>query len=299
MSHPTTLLLTALLAAIAAFVPVLLDGPSELDAIQGAAMTITHEIKVITPAMAIAFLEHTNTGNRRLRLWWAEALASSIRRGEWITTHQGIAFTKSGRLIDGQHRIKAIALANKSVEISVFKGVPDEAFSVIDVGVKRSTSDTTGLPKKTAEVARFLTALSYGYSNCTSQMVRQVADCGVAEIHERLTAYCSTSTAIFSAAPVRAAAVLLVMDGCPEEVVFKTYSDTLHQNFNSAPTVAQGFIRQVIAKKVSASNHIDLLARALKFLNPANADLTKIQCTDADASAAAEFGRTIIKRVVS
>lgn len=259
---------------------------------------ITAEMTLVTPEMAIDWLDAANNGNRRMRQWWAEALCAAIRRSEWITTHQGIAFTQSGRLLDGQHRLKAVALANTSAKMFVFNGVPDEAFSVIDTGVKRSIPDTTGLPKKTAEAARFIAVLNGGNSACTAQTVRHVADSGVEEIHDRLMAYCQTTRAVFSAAPVRVAAVLLVMDGHPESAVFKTYADTLHQRFDSTPPVAQSFIRQVIAGKVSASRHLDLLARALKFLNPSNSELTKIQCTDADASAAAEFGRAIIRRAL-
>ncbi len=260
-------------------------------------MTITATITNVTPDMAIDWLECANTGNRRLRPWWSEALASAMRRGEWITTHQGIAFTQSGRLIDGQHRLKAIALANRPIDVFVFNGVPDEAFSVIDIGVKRSIPDTTGLPKKTGETARFLASIKLGQS-CSPRQVMDVAEAGVAEIHERLMAYCGMSKAIFSAAPVRSAAVLLVMDGHSEASVFKTYANTLHQRFEEMPVVAQGFVRQVIAGKLSASRHLDLLARALKFLNPQNAELTKIQCTEADASAAAEYARALITRAM-
>ena len=262
-------------------------------------MTITATMTTITPEMAIDWLECANHGNRRLRAWWAESLASCIRRGEWITTHQGVAFTRSGRLIDGQHRLKAIALANQDVEMFVFNGVSDDAFSVIDIGVKRSIPDTTGLSKKTGEAARFLAALVFGGA-VTPQQVKSVAEAGVEEIHERLMAYCSTAKAIFSAAPVRAAAVLLVMDGHPESAVFKTYADTLNQRFDEMPQIAKGFVRQVIAGKMSAfgGKHLDLLARALKFLNPHNAALMKIQCTDADASAASSYGRELLTRAM-
>lgn len=262
-------------------------------------MKIDVQMTTVTPEMAIDWLDSSNNGNRRLRVWWAEAMAAAIRRGEWITTHQGIAFSESGRLIDGQHRLKAIALANRQVDVFVFNGVPEQAFSVLDIGVKRTVADTTGLSKKTSEAARFLTALKFGGSY-TPTLVSAVAAAGVEEIHERLQAYCSTTRAIFSSAPVRSAAVLLVMDGYPEEVVFKAYADTLNQRFDVMTPVAQSFVRQVIAGKIAAfgGKHLDLLARALKFMNPQNAELTKIQCTDADASAAAAYGRELIVRAM-
>ena len=261
-------------------------------------MTCTATMTTITPDMAIDWLESANNGNRRLRPWWAEALAAAIRRGEWITTHQGVAFTERGRLLDGQHRLKAIALANRPVDMFVFNGIPESAFSVIDIGVKRSVQDTTGLTKKTGEAARFLATLRFG-GGTSPQQVMAVAQAGVEEIHERLMSYCSTTKAIFSSAPVRSAAVLLVMDGHSEAAVFKVYADTLNQRFEEMPSVAQGFVRQVIAGKLTANNgRLDLLARALKFLNPQNADLVKIQCTEADATAAAAYGRSLIARAM-
>lgn len=93
---------------------------------------------LITPEAAQSILETCNASNRRMRGWWAAALAAAIKRGEWLLTHQGIAFDQHGNLIDGQHRLKAIVLAGIAVKMFVFVGLESRSFMAIDVGVKRS-----------------------------------------------------------------------------------------------------------------------------------------------------------------
>ena len=128
----------------------------------------------------------------------------------------------------------------------------------------------------------------------------EVADIGVKEIHERLVEYCGTSKKVYSSAHVRSAAVLLVMDGYQEDQVFKMYRDVLLQRYEDLPPVGLAFIRQVTDGKCSATKggH-DLLARALKFLNPNNSSLTKIQIGEADAISAAAYGREIVRRALA
>jgi hypothetical protein len=65
-------------------------------------------------------------------------LAGAITSGQWRVTHQGIAFSESGSLIDGQHRLAAIALAGQTVPILVTEGLPDDAFDAIDTGRTRT-----------------------------------------------------------------------------------------------------------------------------------------------------------------
>lgn len=254
-------------------------------------------LEKITPLTARKWLVDHNTNNRRLRMWWAQAMAAAMARGEWITTHQGVAFTESGRLVDGQHRLEAICQYGSPVEMFVFRGVPDNAFKVIDVGVKRKTEDLTGLPKKTAEACRFMSTLIHG-GNVTAQTTLDVADAGAAELHERLMSHCSKTKAVYTTAPIRAAAIALVLDGYSETEVFTTYGNLVFQKFDELPPIAYSFIRQVNDKKLGIRNHLDVLARALKVLNPNNKNLTRVNVSQADGSAASEYVRTILLRTM-
>jgi hypothetical protein len=58
-----------------------------------------------------------------------------------MLTHQGVAISQDGHIIDGQHRLTAIAESGISVEMLVSRDVPDDVFDVVDVGLVRSPAD--------------------------------------------------------------------------------------------------------------------------------------------------------------
>jgi len=96
----------------------------------------------ISPEKARQYLE-TNTNNRNLNAQHVRVLANEILEGRWQVTHQGIAFSESGELIDGQHRLNAVIAANRAVGMMVSRDVPSNAndMYMIDMGRKRSVSD--------------------------------------------------------------------------------------------------------------------------------------------------------------
>jgi hypothetical protein len=81
-------------------------------------LAIETKMMWVTPEIAKKYLER-NTENRTLRPHWVNTLALAIKNNEFITTHQSIAFSKSGRLLDGQHRLHAIIQANKAGKCSL------------------------------------------------------------------------------------------------------------------------------------------------------------------------------------
>ena len=101
-------------------------------------------VELITPELAREWLQ-LNTRNRPLSKAFVQQLAQQIERGEWQLTHQGIAFDEHGMLIDGQHRLAAIAKTGIAVECVVTRGVPSTAFTVMDTGRKRSGRDALAL----------------------------------------------------------------------------------------------------------------------------------------------------------
>ena len=103
-------------------------------------MNIEAKLEEITPDVAKAYLEH-NKRNRKIKTKTVESYARDIMRGNFVTTHQGIAFNNEGELIDGQHRLLAIVAANKSVQMMVTRGLPNGTVSVLDRGVSRSIRD--------------------------------------------------------------------------------------------------------------------------------------------------------------
>ena len=101
-------------------------------------------VETITPELASRYLA-SNVKNRSVRKQEVEAYAREIKRGTFALTHQGIAFDESGHLIDGQHRLMAIATAGVPVQMVVARGVVPAAFSIIDRGASRTMRDVVSL----------------------------------------------------------------------------------------------------------------------------------------------------------
>lgn len=104
-------------------------------------MALESKVINITPDMAREMLDKNMENNRRVNHDAVRRYARIMKAGGWNLTHQGIAFDEQDRLIDGQHRLQAIVLANVPVEMMVTYGVEHtEGESLtIDMGRKRTT----------------------------------------------------------------------------------------------------------------------------------------------------------------
>lgn len=109
-------------------------------------------IETISPDKARKYLDG-NYGNRVVRQAWVENLAGMMQRGEWRATHQGIAFTKDGRLLDGQHRLLAIMRSGKNIDMMVTRDMDEASFRHIDGGRTRSNADRIKLVEDERENA--------------------------------------------------------------------------------------------------------------------------------------------------
>src|SRR5437868_364193 len=113
----------------------------------------------ITPEMARAWLLSRNPkSNRVMSETVYERYAKEMVDGEWKTTHQGIAFDREGNLLDGQHRLKAIIIADIAVKMLVIPGCDAETFDVLDCGHRRQAAQLLKIPHRViiAAAARIL-----------------------------------------------------------------------------------------------------------------------------------------------
>lgn len=97
-------------------------------------------VEVITPEVASQYLAR-NRKNRSIRKQEVECYAREIKRGNFVVTHQGIAFDAEGNLIDGQHRLLAIAMAGCPVKMMVTRGLDADTLAVVDRGATRTMRD--------------------------------------------------------------------------------------------------------------------------------------------------------------
>lgn len=239
------------------------------------------ELVSLTPKMAREWLKR-NTNNRPLRPSHVETLRLSFERGEYVTTHQGVAFDETGVMIDGQHRVAAIAaLEDGSFPMLVTRGLDrSEAFPVIDATqAKRSTSDVLGIERSEGECANFLAKLYQGFGNgLTPTYVKPFAEWVRPELAD-LLAFCHTSAKTWSSAPVRSAAVVMMKTSDPDYAKL-LYRAMVLSDYGSMPPIAQALCRAWQNGTVRAGAGLDLFCRCLKLFNPANANNKKIQIND-------------------
>lgn len=131
--------------------------------------TLRTQLMEVTPVMAAKWLaDYNRPDNRPLSQLVARQYAAEMREGRWALTHQGPAFDTSNQLLDGQHRLAAIVIADVTVPMYVTFGADPDTFVVIDINYKRQPGHLLSHPyaKQKAAAARFLTTLPrFSYAN--------------------------------------------------------------------------------------------------------------------------------------
>ena len=257
--------------------------------------TVRSEMVFVTPELAKTFLSR-NEENRRVRNGWVNYLAFTIKNGEWIQTHQGIAFSESGRLLDGQHRLLVIIKANIPVHVMVTHGLDDKAFSAIDNGMKRTNQDLTRLPKHIVEPVRFFHLLmnaeggktptgSNGSSKMSPSLINFYASivgdfCGI--IYKNAP----TKARVFSSVPVFSAAVCAIMRGESFDYVLDTYRNLVLGKTEAFTPILHSAFRQVTSGrfviKAGGEGQIDTFVRFNSVFKEENKNWTKLIARDRD-----------------
>lgn len=140
--------------------------PSWLAASLRAGETRRYAVTVqLSPALARDILGQCNGRNRSLSRARAIRYARIIEDGRWMLTSQGMAFSREGELLDGQHRCKAVDIAGVTVPMTMWFGCDAAEFAVLDNGGARTGADVlmiAGQPqaKTLAAFARLLAIVS-------------------------------------------------------------------------------------------------------------------------------------------
>jgi len=98
----------------------------------------------VTPQQAATWLEH-NEVNRRLRPRLVEAYASDMKADLWMLTGDPVQISRTGQLLNGQHRLAAIVQSGSSVQMLVITGLDDKAQVLMDQGAARTATDAARL----------------------------------------------------------------------------------------------------------------------------------------------------------
>ena len=132
------------------------------------------ELQEISPGLAVKYLQNNTNNIRSLNKTRVEQWKNVITSGLWQTTHQGIGFSKSGILVDGQHRLSAIAQSGKSVKMWVAYYDSDDLEMLqksLDSGQKRSIRVLTGLSSQRVQIIGVFTDTLFGLRDIVSPEV--------------------------------------------------------------------------------------------------------------------------------
>jgi hypothetical protein len=100
----------------------------------------TH-ITLVTPELAQEWLER-NTNNRKLSKTSVARWAGEMLAGRWDPDASDIKFSRTGELIDGQHRLAACIKAGVPFPSTVKTGLSLDTKRRVDIGKKRGVADT-------------------------------------------------------------------------------------------------------------------------------------------------------------
>jgi hypothetical protein len=108
-------------------------------------MMITCKFEVLSKDRVDSLLS-MNTNNRILRPKVVDAYARDMASGAWSVTHQGIAISDDGVVIDGQHRLHALKKAGyPKIQMMVVTGLPMDVQKHVDQQAKRTIRDVLRL----------------------------------------------------------------------------------------------------------------------------------------------------------
>ena len=121
---------------------------------------------MITPEQAAALLS-TSAGNRSIGRALVARFASDMGAGKWRLNGEPIIISKTGRLLEGHHRLMACIKSGAPFVTAVTYGVEDSVFSTIDTGRVRSPGDVfaiEGIPNSNKVSSLVAKVLCYQYS---------------------------------------------------------------------------------------------------------------------------------------
>ena len=211
------------------------------------------DVEVITPAMASNMLETINVKNRKIRPAVVGRYAEMMQKGHWKLSPEAIVIANTGRLLNGQHRLSAVAKSGVAVRFLVIRGPNEDVFKVLDRGSVRSTSDALQSEKRATEVARLIIGIAYGNTRMiTDPAVAQIIG-KIGDVHADLMDKCNTTAPMFSSVPFRLAAVARIMSGANPDYVMSMYRDLVLANIDDLPPIGHAIIKMHMTGRASGA----------------------------------------------
>ena len=241
------------------------------------------KIVTVTPDMARKMLEH-NDGNRPKKKPVVARYAAVMLAGNWSLSPDGLIFGRDGRLLQGQHRLSAVIVADVPIDFVVWTNVDDNVFRVLDRGVIRTASDALGIDRKLSEVGGLIARLVSGDSSRPlDEDIMVIAD-ALRDYHDYLIDGSNASRPIVSAAPFRAAACVRMMAGYDKQYIKSVFDGLIHGDIASLPRIAQSVIAAIAAGRFVSSGggakQTESFVRAWDVFDPTKRDNDRVIIRD-------------------
>lgn len=170
--------------------------------------SVTTELVTVIPSVAQAWLDQ-NVHNRKVSDHLVRRYMRDMKDGTWRVTGDGIRFSKSGKLLDGQHRLIACVRAQTNFETFVVYGLDDLDQEFIDIGKARNIVDIFDLrgiqnSRRLSSSLRLLLAYKDGVANVRSQAYSPAVITAALERHPNITKSVALTNNIPKGAPIAA-----------------------------------------------------------------------------------------------
>lgn len=108
---------------------------------------LTYGVEMVSSEQAAAWLETYRGPNRRISEQQVLKFQSDMEAGRWHFEAEPIRFSETGKLLDGQHRLTALAntVPSMSLPFLIVRGLDDDAQLYMDQGQSRTCGQQLGL----------------------------------------------------------------------------------------------------------------------------------------------------------
>ena len=111
--------------------------------------------------------------NRRVSENTVNRYATAMADGRWSMNGETIKISRAGKLLDGQHRLQAVILSGKKVEILTVRGLMPKTQATVDDGFKRNLAHVLDIAgEKHSTTLSFSLSLLRRWDNDTLNQVR-------------------------------------------------------------------------------------------------------------------------------
>lgn len=147
---------------------------------QDGTTTIDVSVQMVTPEMAREWLM-MNRGNRALSMKVVRSYADIMDKGCWELNGETISFDEFGELLNGQHRLMAIAKCGKPQLMMVVRGIKSKTFDRNKVRTMTNILEMNGYDTKVRNSAvvgaiNYLYVLKYGSHGFSDAGIRNFID---------------------------------------------------------------------------------------------------------------------------